>query len=180
MIKSQANHGVHSNDFHSGPPSLHIGPITECYAKNFFTSLEKKEVPMHIECPSCSADNEIEFGENIVCSKCNKSFAGHLYKKFKKPILSATTALFLGVFGTYHVDQIFFEDQRYPLGAEYEIIDNCVNSSRMLMNKYRHAEKVQLCVCVLEKTMEYVSYKELKKSESEFLTRFRGSISSCI
>ena len=39
---------------------------------------------MQIECPSCSTDNKIEFGENIVCSECKGSFAGHSYKKFKK------------------------------------------------------------------------------------------------
>ncbi len=134
---------------------------------------------MHIECPSCATENKIEFGENIVCSECKESFAGHSYKKFKKPLLSATTALFIGAFGTYKVDQIFFEDQRYPLNVEYEIIDSCVNSSRILMNSYRQTEKIQVCVCALEKTMEVISYKELKKSEPEFLTRFRSSLTSC-
>lgn len=134
---------------------------------------------MHIECPSCSTDNKIEFGENIICCECKKTFAGHSYKKFKKPLLSATTALFIGAFGTYKADQILFEEQRYPLNVEYEIIDSCVNSSRILMNTYRQTEKTQVCVCALEKTMEVISYKELKKGESEFLTRFRGSLTSC-
>lgn len=134
---------------------------------------------MHIECPSCSTDNKIEFGENIVCSECKESFAGHSYKKFKKPLISATTALFIGAFGTYKADQIFFEDQRYPLSVEYELIDSCVNSSRTLMNSYRLVEKTTVCVCALEKTMKEVSYKELKKNESEFLTHFRNSITSC-
>lgn len=134
---------------------------------------------MHIECPSCSTDNKIEFGENIVCSECKESFAGHSYIKFKKPLISATTALFIGAFGTYKADQIFFEDQRYPLSVEYELIDSCVNSSRKLMNSYRLVEKTTVCVCALEKTMKEVSYKKLKKSESEFLTHFRNSIASC-
>lgn len=134
---------------------------------------------MHLECPSCSTDNKIEFGENIVCSECKKSFAGHSYQKFKKPILSATTALFIGAFGAYKADQILFEDQRYPLNVEYELVDGCVNSSRTLMNSYRKAEKTQVCLCALEKTMEEISYNQLKKSESDFLTRFRSSIANC-
>lgn len=134
---------------------------------------------MQIECPSCATDNKIEFGENIVCSECKESFAGHSYKKFKKPLLSATTALFIGAFGTYKADQIFFEDQRYPLNVEYELIDSCINSSRIPMNSYRQTEKTQVCVCALEKTMEVISYEKLKKSESEFLTRFRSSLASC-
>lgn len=134
---------------------------------------------MHIECPSCSTDNKIEFGENIICSECKKSFAGHSFKKFKKPVLSATAALFIGAFGTYKIDQVFLTDQRYPLNVEYELIDNCVNSSRTLRNSVRNIEKTQLCICALERTMEEISYKQLRKSESEFLTRFRSNIASC-
>lgn len=134
---------------------------------------------MHIECPSCSADNKIEFGENIVCSECKESFAGHLYKKFKKPLISTTTALIIGAFGTYKADQIFFEEERYPLSVEYEIVDSCANSSRVLSNSNLKIEKTQVCICALEKTMEEVSYKKMRKNESEFLTHFRSSISSC-
>lgn len=134
---------------------------------------------MQIECPSCSTDNKIEFGENIVCSECKGSFAGHSYKKFKKPLVSATTALLIGVFGAYKADQLFFEDQRYPLIVEYELIDICVNSSRMLLNSSQYSVKTKTCICALNKTMEVISYKELKKGESEFLTRFRSSIASC-
>ena len=134
---------------------------------------------MQIECPSCATDNKIEFGENIVCSECKESFAGHSYKKFKKPLLSATTALFIGVYGTYKADQIFFEDQRYPLMVEYELIDSCVNASGKLFNADRLSEKTELCVCALGKTIEEFSYKEFKKSESEFLTHFRSNIASC-
>lgn len=134
---------------------------------------------MQIECPSCSTDNQIEFGENIICNQCKESFAGYSYKKFKKPLISATAALFIGAFGTYKADQIFFEDQRYPLNVEYELIDSCVNASRTLASVYRQANKTQVCICALGKTMKAISYKELKKSEPEFLTHFRKSISSC-
>ena len=134
---------------------------------------------MHIECPSCSTDNQIEFGKNILCSKCKQSFAGHSYKKFKKPLVSATAALFIGAFGTYKMDEIFFEEQRYPLRVEYELIDSCVNSSRVLINSFRHVNKTQTCICALNKTMKVISYEELNKSESEFVTRFRSSIASC-
>ncbi|OOE91743.1 hypothetical protein BZG76_10240 [Salinivibrio sp. AR647] len=134
---------------------------------------------MQIECPSCTTDNKIEFGENIVCSECKESLSGHSYKKFKKPLLSATTALFIGAFGTYKADQILFEDQRYPLNVEYELVDSCVNSSRIPRSSYHQADKIQICLCALEKTMQVISYKEAQKNESEFLTRFRGSLTSC-
>lgn len=134
---------------------------------------------MKIQCPSCLADNQIEFGQNIICGECKKTLAGHSYKKFKKPFVSATAALFIGAFGTYKTDKIFFEDQRYPLSVEYELVDSCANSSHKLMNSHQQAEKTQVCICALEKTMEAISYKDLKKSESEFVTRFRNNITSC-
>lgn len=74
---------------------------------------------------------------------------------------------------------MFFEDQRYPLNVEYELVDSCVNASRTLMSLYRQADKTQLCICALQKSMKAISYKELKKNEPEFLAHFRGSISSC-
>lgn len=134
---------------------------------------------MHIECPSCETENKIEFGENIVCSKCKKSFAGHSYRKFKKPFISATTALIIGAYGAYKADQVFFEENRYPVGIEYEIVDSCVNASRTLMDSYQYIHKTKVCVCALKKTMEEVSYEKLKNSESEFLTRFRSSVATC-
>ncbi|WP_284303740.1 hypothetical protein, partial [Marinospirillum insulare] len=96
---------------------------------------------MQIECPSCSTGNKIEFAQNIVCCECKKSFAGHFYKKFKKPLISATTALFIGAFGTYKVEQVFFEDQRYPLKVEYELIDSCVNASRTRFGSSSYIKK---------------------------------------
>lgn len=134
---------------------------------------------MHIECPSCSTNNKIEFGENILCSACKKTFAGHSYKKLKKPLISAATALIIGAYGGYKADQYFFDDHRYPLNVEYELVDDCVNSSGGLMIQYNQVRKTMICTCALEKTMKEISYKELNKSESVFLTRFRGNLASC-
>lgn len=137
------------------------------------------EVAMYIECPSCNTDNEIEFAKNIKCSKCKESFAGHSYRKFKKPLISATTALVAGGFFTYQADKLIFEEERYPLKVEYELVDSCVNSSRIWMSTDRHIKKTQLCICALEETMKVISYKELEKSEPEFLARFKGNIADC-
>lgn len=134
---------------------------------------------MQIECPSCNTVNKIDFGEKIVCSECKNSFAGHLYKKFKKPFMSATTALLIGAYGTYGIDKTFFEEQRYPVSVEYELVDSCVNSSHSLMRTVEYIEKKRTCICALNKTMEKVNYKKFQESESEFLTHFTRSIVSC-
>ncbi|BCO12845.1 hypothetical protein [Aeromonas hydrophila] len=135
---------------------------------------------MYIECPSCAKDNKIEFGENILCRECKCSFAGHSYKKVKKPLISVTTALIFGAFGAHNIDKVFFEEQRYPVNIEYELIDNCINSSRPLISSYRYNDKATVCVCALEKTMKVISYDHLKKSEPDFLAHFRRNVSSCL
>lgn len=134
---------------------------------------------MQIVCPHCSSENKIDFSENILCGECKKTFAGHLYKKFKKPFLSTTTALLVGAFGAYHLDNKFIEKERYPVGVEYELIHSCLANSGRLMDSNRMIAKTTRCVCALENTMSDFSYKEMKKSESEFITRFTANITSC-
>jgi hypothetical protein len=134
---------------------------------------------MQIECPSCASINKIEFGANVVCSECKKSFSGYLYKKVGKPVMATTTALFVGAFGMYKAEQLFFENNRYPIPVEYEIIDGCINSSHKLMSEDDKIKKTKICICGLEQVMTRMSYKELEKSGSDFITRFRSGISKC-
>jgi hypothetical protein len=135
---------------------------------------------MQIECPHCSADNEIEFGENILCHHCKNTFAGHYYKKFKQPYLSAASAFLIGSFVAYSADHISSDNQRYPLNIEFELLDSCVNGSGKAMNKDLKNEKIQFCICMLETTMEKISYQQLMKSESDILTHFKESVPSCL
>lgn len=135
---------------------------------------------MHIECPSCQIENKIDYADKILCSSCKESFAGHAYKKFKKPLISASTALIIGIYGTYKVDDLYFDEARYPVAIEYELIDSCVNSSSRVLNKNQYIEKKKACSCALASTMEDVSYKEMKESESKFITRFKNSINQCL
>lgn len=134
---------------------------------------------MKIICPHCSTENKIEYGENIVCDECNKTFAGHTYKRFKEPLISAVGAFVIGAIGAHEVGERFFEDNRYPINVEYELVDSCVNASRHPMNSQERKNKTEICICALEKTIDEITYEDLQKSESEFLTRFRDSIVSC-
>lgn len=134
---------------------------------------------MHIECPSCSKENKIDFAENIICAECKTSFAGYTYKKFKKPLLSATAALIIGAVGAHRVDRMFLVHDRYPVQVEYELVDSCVNGSRSLLNSQSYSFKREVCSCALQETMEDISLEEMKKSESVFLTRFRAGVTTC-
>jgi hypothetical protein len=128
---------------------------------------------MHIECPSCKADNKIEFGENILCSKCKKSFAGHYYKKFKKPLISATTALIIGAYGAVKIDGHFFEENRYPAVIEYALIDQCISSYDAPISYGTLSNKRDTCISALEKTQEVFSYSEFKEDQRKFMVSFR-------
>lgn len=134
---------------------------------------------MQIECPSCSEGNEIDFGNNVLCCKCGESFAGHAYKKIKNHMISTAGALFIGAYGAYKVDKVVFEDNRYPVSVEYEILDDCANSSGLPMTYEQKVYKTQVCLCALDKTMAVVSYKKMQENEPEFLARFESYVTSC-
>ncbi len=53
-----------------------------------------------IQCPTCAFEQPLA---PAVCSGCNESLAGNLYRKYRKPLMSATTALIVGAYGGYKV-----------------------------------------------------------------------------
>lgn len=134
---------------------------------------------MNIQCPTCSTDNKIEFGENIVCHNCKNSFAGHSFRKFKKGAMSATSALLLGALATHGTYKYVLDYERPSLRTEYEIIDTCVNGSSYALSQQSRRVKAEICLCALERTGREMTYSEEKKSESEFLTRFQRNAAIC-
>lgn len=144
-----------------------------------YIEINEFTITMLIECPSCSEENKVELGDDVVCKACNGSFSGYSYSKIAKPLISATTALCIGAFGALKIDKHFLEEQRYPVSVEYELIENCANADTWYSSYGQHAKKTQLCICALEKTMSDVSYKEMSESESTFVTHFRKNIATC-
>jgi hypothetical protein len=134
---------------------------------------------MNILCPSCKLENKIENGEHILCGGCQKPFTGHTYKKYKKPLLSATTALLLGIFGGYKADQWLLDNARYPLETEYALMDSCINSSNIIASYMQRAKKQEICSCALTNTMNDISYSELSENEKIFASRFRANAQIC-
>lgn len=134
---------------------------------------------MKIECPSCSTINQIDCAQHITCSSCKKSFKDHTYKKFKKPFISATTALAIGVSGTYYLDKHWLETNRYPILVEHEIMNACVSGSSKVLDIKIYEQKTKNCSCALHKTMKEINYSEFKKSDSKFLSRFNKEILNC-
>lgn len=134
---------------------------------------------MQIECPSCKTDNYIDYSENIICVNCKKSFTGHVFQKIKKPLVSSAAALLIGIYGTYKIDNHFFDEQRLPIPIEYELIDSCVNSSNGVLRDSKYILKKKICSCALEQTLLEMNYKEMKNNESLFMTRYSNKIKLC-
>jgi len=133
---------------------------------------------MQIECPHCSKGNKLKI-EKVVCGECKESLSGFTYTKYSKPFISATTALFIGVFGYRAVDNHFLDEPRYPLTVEHEIIQLCLNSSQRPIARNIYQGKEKICLCALENVMKKIPYDELDNDPSGFLTLFERKAAAC-
>ncbi len=97
----------------------------------------------------------------------------------KKPLVSTLTAVFIGAFGFYKIDQHFLTVHRYPVSVEYEIIDACVNANRSLMSTEQYKRKKEICSCALVRTQEDFPFKEMRKDASGLTSRLREHSKSC-
>lgn len=130
---------------------------------------------MQVQCPSCSAENNINVGNEIVCGKCKASLSGFAYRKYKKPLMTAISALVIGAYGSYKLEHAYFHGARYPVRTEYAIIDSCVTSDRADLSTIEFKQKKQICLCAFEKTIDEISYAEFKSNVNEFLGTFKKS-----
>ncbi|MBQ4833630.1 hypothetical protein J8L70_10295 [Pseudoalteromonas sp. MMG010] len=134
--------------------------------------------PLNIVCPACTEENSLEYGSHISCNKCEKTFAGHTYKKFKKPLLSVKAALFIGAVGAYKVDKEFLEPKRYSTGAIVEIVSFCANSDT-IFRKASQRVTAQACICALDETMKEVPEAELSSNAKLFKNAFVSNLQQC-
>ena len=131
---------------------------------------------MHLECPKCFKDNEIRPKEPIICKHCNEDISDY---KYRKPLISATAALLIGVGGFYATDKYILAEDRYPVTDEHSIIVDCVSAYRSPMKIRKYTKKQEVCICVLEETMKDVSFKVYSENEAEFLDKFKMNIKQC-
>jgi hypothetical protein len=131
---------------------------------------------MFIECPKCFKYNDLKLKENVKCGHCQEELSGH---KYKKRVISVTTALMIGVGGSYATNKYLFTENRYPLAVEYSIIESCVNSHKKPLAYSVYGKKREICLCALEETIDDVSYKKFSKDETSFLITFEKKAKQC-
>lgn len=134
---------------------------------------------MNIECPHCDTGNTIEFAENIHCHKCQKSFAGFSFKKYKTSILGTGAVLLLGAYGGHKLDGHFLEPKRYSTAAIYEIVDFCVNPDSPRLADMTKPRLAKACVCALDKAMEKIPEAEMATRAKEFKVLFWQNLKRC-
>jgi ribosomal protein S27E len=144
----------------------------------FSLKKEKNTDPLNIVCPACTEENALEYGNHISCNKCEKTFAGHTYKKFKKPLLSVKAALFIGAVGAYKLDKEFLEPKRYSTGAIVEIVSFCTNSDT-IFRKASQRVSAHACICALDETMKEVPEAELSSNAKLFKSTFISNLQQC-
>lgn len=132
---------------------------------------------MKIECPACA--HKQTFAITASCGNCNGILSGHLYRKYRKPFLSATTALVLGAYGSYKVTDNLHDESRYPLRVEYALVDACVNANARPLPSQSYQRKQEICLCALEETIKEVTYREMRKNHEAFLTSMKSRVEAC-
>lgn len=139
---------------------------------------ENNKDPLNIVCPACTEENTLEYGDHISCNKCEKTFAGHTYKRFKKPFLSVKAALLIGAVGAYKVDKEFLEPKRYSTGAIVEIVSYCASSDN-IFSRSTQSITAKACICALDETMREVPESELASNAKLFQTSFVNNLKQC-
>ncbi len=131
---------------------------------------------MKIECPKCFKENKLNLEAKVNCGHCKEEITGYTYKR---PLISATTALIIGAGGFFAIDNYVLSKDRYPISAEYELIELCVSSYQKPMKSRNFSEKQSVCICALEETMKDISYSDINDEESNFIEVFDRKASEC-
>ena len=129
-----------------------------------------------IECPHCAEENTINLSSEIKCKHCDESLIG---EKYRKPLISAFTAILLGIGGGVALDE-YLETDRYPISVEYKIMDNCISSYDKPLAKNIYGKKTDICLCALYKTEKKYNYSEYRENEYKFLNIFEEKAKECM
>lgn len=130
---------------------------------------------MKIECPKCFKENNLNLEAKVTCGHCKEEISGYTYRK---PLVSAATALFVGAGGFYAADK-FFEERRYPITEEYAIVEACVSSDRKPLSVPKYLKKRLVCVCALDKTQDDYSAGSFLDDRKGFLAAFERNAMEC-
>jgi hypothetical protein len=101
-----------------------------------------------------------------------------------KKVTSILGVFVLGTMAGHHIDDFVekynMEVGRYPLQAEYRIIESCLKSDEAPLRRSDIEQKKDVCICALEKTEREYDFGAFKESQTEFLYRFEQNAMECL
>ena len=101
---------------------------------------EESKNTLEIECPHCLEENKINLSKEIKCKHCEKPLIG---EKYKKPLITAFTAILIGS-GMGITTDAYLNINRASVKTEYKMMKTCIdykgNSKRVRDN----------CACTVE------------------------------
>lgn len=133
---------------------------------------------MQITCQNCEKLNNINLERKVNCGSCHQEIVTYKEGKFNFTGTTLTTALLVAVGGGYVFNE-YIEDKRYPIEAEYALIESCSTYDRVSLSKVQFEEKRNLCICALEKTEDNILYKDIDENTEDFITELKNNIKIC-
>jgi len=125
---------------------------------------------------SCENKNKNKIIDVIVsCGACSNQ----LIKKTITEPYKVAAILAVLAYGTSQFIEYVITDNRYPTKVEYEITRACVSSSQSALQYKSYSEKLDICLCALEDTMNEISYIRFNVDEDGFLKAFRENTKEC-
>lgn len=137
----------------------------------------ERSTTVSVNCPSCSAVNELDQRREIECEKCENPITGHKYGA--KGALPAVLAFTVGFTGYGLVDHNFLDAKRYPMELEYAMVNACANGDLSALPRELHESKQEICICAVGKTVEVLPYNELEERKSEIRQVLSSSVKEC-
>ena len=137
-----------------------------------------RENIVKIECPECGQENTVPRPWELMCQKCNAQLGSG---KYSKRMMSAWTALFLGVGGTIGASQLLNAD-RYPMNVEHTIIEDCIKETKRPLTYSYIRNKRDVCICALAETQsEFDAGAHGDKNiRNDFMRAFERNAAQCI
>lgn len=164
-----------------GPPDLEeiLSKIKEKFRsfKSTKTKVSQEADPGLLDAScSCDSENKSRIIDVIVsCGACSNQIAKRtITEPFKVAAILAVMA-----YGTSQFIEYVITDNRYPTKVEYEITRACVSSSHSALRYKNYSEKLDICLCALEDTMNEISYIRFNVDEDGFLKAFRENTRAC-
>ncbi len=137
------------------------------------------ESKLEIICPNCDEENTIKLSSEIKCKKCEEDLAKSKYSKFKKPIISAMTAIMIGTPAAYQIGKHMHSEDRYPVATEYSIVNSCIYKDKRPLHRAYIEKKQAICICALSDTMKSIDYDGYIKNEEKFIDIFEQKAAQC-